>query len=52
MFTFKLEREDGTPAEPAILKTAVPNWQAGDTIPPVAGRNALRGSAGVQESNS
>jgi hypothetical protein len=32
-FTFKLEHSDGTPAEPATLKTAVPNWQPGDTIP-------------------
>jgi hypothetical protein len=32
-FTFKLEQEDGTPAEPPTLHTAVPNWQAGDTIP-------------------
>jgi hypothetical protein len=32
-FTFKLEQEDGTPADPPILHTAVPNWQAGDTIP-------------------
>jgi hypothetical protein len=32
-FAFKLEREDGTPAEPPTLKTAVPNWRAGDTIP-------------------
>jgi hypothetical protein len=32
-FTFRLEREDGTRAEPPTLKTAVPNWSAGDTIP-------------------
>jgi hypothetical protein len=32
-FTFRLEREDGTPAEPRTLETAVPNWSAGDTIP-------------------
>lgn len=32
-FTFKLEHEDGTPADPAVLQAAVPNWQAGDTIP-------------------
>jgi hypothetical protein len=32
-FYFKLEREDGTPADPPTLHTAVPNWQAGDTIP-------------------
>jgi hypothetical protein len=32
-FTFKLEHEDGTPADPPVLHTAVPNWSAGDTIP-------------------
>jgi hypothetical protein len=32
-FSFKLEHEDGTPADPPTLHTAVPNWQAGDTIP-------------------
>ena len=32
-FTFRLEQEDGTPADPPVLHTAVPNWQAGDTIP-------------------
>jgi hypothetical protein len=31
-FTFKLEREDGTPADPPVLRTAVPNWSVGDTI--------------------
>jgi hypothetical protein len=38
-FTFKLEFEDGTPADPPVLKTAVPNWQAGDTIPLSADRS-------------
>jgi hypothetical protein len=32
-FAFKLERDDGTPADPPTLWTAVPNWSAGDTIP-------------------
>ena len=32
-FHFMLENEDGTPADPPVLHTAVPNWQAGDTIP-------------------
>lgn len=32
-FTFKLEQEDGSPADPPVLHTAVPNWIAGDTIP-------------------
>jgi hypothetical protein len=27
-FRFKLELEDGTPADPPALHTAVPNWQA------------------------
>jgi hypothetical protein len=32
-FMFKLEQEDGTPADPPTLDTAVPNWRPGDTIP-------------------
>jgi hypothetical protein len=32
-FTYRLETDDGTPADPPLLHTAVPNWQAGDTIP-------------------
>jgi hypothetical protein len=40
-FTFKLEHEDGTPAEPLVLQTAVPNWSAGDTIP-LSAERALR----------
>ena len=39
-FLFKLETEDGVPAEPPSLSTAVPNWRAGDTIP--LGRRTLR----------
>jgi hypothetical protein len=27
-FTYKLEHEDGTPAEPSTFRTAVPNWRA------------------------
>jgi hypothetical protein len=37
-FTYKLEHADGTPADPPTLRTAVPNWNAGDTIPPGSGR--------------
>jgi hypothetical protein len=37
-FTFKLELEDGTPADQPVLRTAVPTWQAGDTIPLGAAR--------------
>jgi len=29
-FTFKLEHEDGTPADPPVLYTAVPNWSVGE----------------------
>lgn len=32
-FLFRLETEDGAPAEPAEFRTVVPNWRAGDTIP-------------------
>ena len=31
-FAFKLEHEDGTPADPLVLHTAVPISSAGDTI--------------------
>jgi hypothetical protein len=31
--TFKLERLDGTPAEPASIRTTILSWQPGDTIP-------------------
>jgi hypothetical protein len=40
-FTFTLEYEDGSPAEPPALSSAVPNWRPGDTIPPGDSR-ALR----------
>jgi hypothetical protein len=33
IYKLGLELEDGTPANPPTLDTAVPNWQAGDTIP-------------------
>jgi hypothetical protein len=39
-FLFRLETEDGAPAEPPTLDTAVPNWRAGDEI--LLGRRALR----------
>jgi hypothetical protein len=32
-FIFRLVLEDGTPADPPTLYTAVPTWRAGDTIP-------------------
>jgi hypothetical protein len=31
-FLFRLETEDGAPAEPRQLTNAVPNWSEGDTI--------------------
>jgi hypothetical protein len=37
-FTYRLEKEDGTPADPPVLHTAIPTWHAGDTIPLGAGR--------------
>jgi hypothetical protein len=39
-FIYRLELEDGTPADLATLKTVVPNWRVGDTIP--IGRGMLR----------
>ena len=38
-FTFRLEHEDATPADPPTLHTVVPTWQAGDTIPLGADRS-------------
>lgn len=32
-FIYKLQHPDGTPADPPVLRTAVPTWHAGDTIP-------------------
>ena len=32
-FTYKLEHEDGTPADPPSFKTSVPTWRPGDTMP-------------------
>ena len=40
-FSYKLEREDGSPADPPTLRTAVPTWQEGDTIP-LDGERTLR----------
>jgi hypothetical protein len=39
-FFFRLEHQDGTPADPPTLHTAVPNWSPGDTIP--LGHETLR----------
>jgi hypothetical protein len=32
-FTYRLELEDGTPADPPTFETATPTWGIGDTIP-------------------
>jgi hypothetical protein len=40
-FTIKLERADGTPAEPPSIGTTVTNWRPGDTIP-LGAKKALR----------
>jgi hypothetical protein len=47
-FTYRLEKEDGTPADPPVLHTAVPMWQAGDTIP--LGRDRILRVLKVQDS--
>jgi hypothetical protein len=39
-FLFRLEREDGTPADPPTLQAARPDWKAGDSI--YFGRKTLR----------
>ncbi len=41
MFHFKLELEDGTPADPPTFTAAVPKRKAGDTIPLGPGRVLL-----------
>jgi hypothetical protein len=37
-FSYKLEREDGTAADPPSFRTSVPAWRKGDTIPLGEGR--------------
>jgi hypothetical protein len=37
-FTVRLERLDGTPADPPSFETTALRWQPGDTIPPNASR--------------
>jgi hypothetical protein len=32
-FVFRLEQEDRTPTDPPTLRSAVPDWRPGDTIP-------------------
>ena len=40
-FYFRLENVDGTPADPPVLHTAVPNWQAGDGFAGPHGRECV-----------
>jgi hypothetical protein len=42
VFSFRLEDEHGAPAEPPTLKSAVPDWRPGDTIPLGPEGNAAR----------
>ena len=37
-FHYRLENQDGTPADPPTFHTAIPNWGPGDTIPLGVGR--------------
>ena len=39
-FLFRLETDDGAPAEPPTLSAAVPNWKPGDSI--YLGKRTLR----------
>jgi len=52
-FAFKLEHEDGTPADPASFQTSVPTWRAGDEIPLGNGRTLrvidIRLAAGLED---
>ena len=38
-FAYKLEYEDGTPADPPSFQTSVPTWRPGDTLPLGQGRS-------------
>ena len=48
-FLFRLETADGARAEPSTLRTAVPNWRPGDTIP--LGHRTLR-VVGIRDDNA
>jgi hypothetical protein len=48
-FTFKLERLDGTPAEPPTMESTVTNWRVGETIP--LGRDRTLRVVGIVVSN-
>ena len=38
MYHFRLQRTDGTPADPPTYRSSVLNWQQGDKIPLTADR--------------
>lgn len=40
-FTYALEHEDGSPADPPTFRSALPTWRPGDTIP-LGGNRTLR----------
>ena len=52
MFTFKLELDDGTPADPPTFITAVTNWKAGDTLGLGPGRSLVFSGRGRRFSSS
>jgi hypothetical protein len=49
-FLFRLETEDGTPADPPTLESAVPNWRAGDEIP--LGRDRTLRVVGIRDDDA
>ena len=48
-FTFKLERLDGTLADPPTIQSTVTNWRVGDAIP--IGRDRTLRVVGIVVSN-
>jgi len=52
-FQFRLEHDpDGTPADPATLEAAVPNWRAGELAPTASfSHQVSMGTAASQKSS-
>jgi hypothetical protein len=44
-FTVRLERADGTPADPPKMESTVTNWRTGDSIP--LGRDRILRVVGI-----
>ena len=44
MFTFKLELEGGTPADPPTFTVTVPNWNAGEITTQLEDETLLPGA--------